>query len=278
MSNKRFFKNIQKGIKLNLQRLFINPYKSVNVSWLTLKYYKHLPPGEIRAHKLFNKSLYFYSATELLHGLKEIFIEHIYKQELCETPYIIDCGANIGMSVIYMKELYPKSQIIAFEPDEINYSLLEKNVASFDYSDITLFKEAIWKENTTLLFSNESSMGSKIEIGGSYKSKEVKAIRLKDYLIKEVDFLKIDIEGAEYEVLCDIADKLNMVKNMFLEYHGTFSQNSELVEMIQIVKNAGFNFYIKEAAPIYETPFFRVKNPNTCYDVQLNIFCFRNKI
>ena len=63
---------------------------------------------------------------------------------------------------------------------------------------------------------------------------------------------------------------------MFLEYHGTFYQNKELVKMINIVSNAGFNFYIKEAASIYETPFSRTKNPHTDYDVQLNIFCFRN--
>ena len=117
MSKNTFFKNITNGVKLNVKRLFANPYKSVNVTWFTLKYYKHLPSGKIRTHELFGKPLFFYSATELLHGLKEIFIENIYKQTLREKPYIIDCGANIGMSVIYMKQLYPQAEIIAFEPD-----------------------------------------------------------------------------------------------------------------------------------------------------------------
>jgi FkbM family methyltransferase len=276
MASNSFFINIKNGIAINLKKIFANPYRAVNINWFTLKYYKHLPSGKIRSHLLFGKNLYFYSATELLHGLKEIFLDHIYKQELFDTPYIIDCGANIGMSIIYMKELYPTSHIIAFEPDETNYSLLEKNIASFGYSNVSLCKDAIWKENTTLSFSNESSMGSKIKIGESLNTKEVKAVRLKEFLTRNVDFLKIDIEGAEYEVLRDIACQLHFVKNMFLEYHGTFSQNNELVEMIQIVKNAGFNFYIKEAASIYETPFSRIKNPNTNYDIQLNIFCFRN--
>ena len=275
MLDKSFFKNLSKGVHKRISILFNNPYKEVNVNWIKLKYYKHLPPGKIRTHKLFNNSLYYYSSTELLHGLKEIFIDNIYKQKLSDKPYIIDCGANIGMSVIYLKQQFPQAEIIAFEPDETNFKLLNKNVESFNYSGVKLYKEAIWNENTTLLFSNESSMGSKIDLTNTSNTISVKAVRLKDFLSRKVDFLKIDIEGAEYVVLKDIAEDLHMVENMFLEYHGTFAQNNELVEMINIVNSAGFNFYIKEAASIYETPFNRSKNPNTPYDVQLNIFCFR---
>ena len=41
--------------------------------------------------------------------------------------------------------------------------------------------------------------------------------------------MKLDIEGAEYKVLKDIADNLGNVNNMFIEYHGTFDQNNELI-------------------------------------------------
>lgn len=277
MSGSSFFKNIVSGVQKKVSSYFTNPYKDVNINWFKLKYYKHLPPGKIRAHLLFGHSLYFYSAPELLHGLKEIFLENIYLQDLPAEPYILDCGANIGMSVIYLKKLFPAAEIVAFEPDETNFTLLEKNIDSFGYSGVSLRKEAVWKENTTLLFSNESSMGSKVEFNNTASTKKVSAVRLKDFMTRKVDFLKIDIEGAEYAVLIDIASELHRVNNMFLEYHGTFSQNNELVKMINIVSDAGFSFYIKEAASIYPTPFKRQKNPNTPYDVQLNIFCFRNK-
>ena len=119
-------------------------------------------------------------------------------------------------------------------------------------------------------------MSSKIQFENSTSSKEVKALRLKDFLNRPVDFLKIDIEGAEYTVLKDIADDLPMVNNMFLEYHGDFNQNDELLHIIGIIKAAGFNFYIKEAATVYATPFYRKAQRMASYDVQLNIFCFRN--
>ena len=102
MSNKGFFTNITTGIQKRVNGLLANPFKEVNINWFTLKYYKHLPPGKIRSHQLFNKSLYFYSATELLHGLQEIFIDKIYKQQLSDKPFIIDCGANIGMSRYFL--------------------------------------------------------------------------------------------------------------------------------------------------------------------------------
>jgi FkbM family methyltransferase len=277
MPDRSFFKNITRGLQKKLRVLTTNPYKEVNVNWFTIKYYKHLLPGKIRVHKLFDKSLYFYSSTELLHGLKEIFIDKIYRQELSKTPYIIDCGANIGMSIIYMKEHFPQAEIIAFEPDETNFDLLTRNINSFGYSGVSLFKEAVWNENTTLPFSNDSTMGSRIEMDNTARTKSVKAKRLKDILNRDVDFLKIDIEGAENVVLNDIADNLNKVKNMFLEYHGTFDQNKELAGIINIISEAGFNYYIKEAAPLYDTPFYRTKNPGSPYDVQLNIFCFRNQ-
>lgn len=276
MSNNSLAINITAGIKKRFKTLFANPYRKVNVNWMSLKYYKHLPANKIRHHRLFGKPFYFYSAQELLHGLQEIFIDEIYKQQLTSNPFIIDCGANIGMSVIYMKQQYPEAEIIAFEPDEKNFELLTKNIMSFGYSNVKLLKKAVWNSNTDLYFSNESSMGSRIEKETSASTIEVSAVRLKDFIDRRIDFLKIDIEGAESTVLRDIAEKLHLVKNMFLEYHGTFQQNNELVEIVNILNQAEFKFYIKEAASIYNNPFHRVKNPNTSYDVQLNIFCFRD--
>jgi FkbM family methyltransferase len=275
MPGNSFLQNISKGISLNLKRLSANPYKKINLNWFKIKYYKHLPAGKMKSHLLFGKTLYFTDSIQLVNGLKEIFIEEMYRQELKANPYIIDCGANIGLSVIYMKQQYPYAEIVAFEPDETNFQLLSKNVDSFGYGDVKLCKEAIWIDNTTLRFSSQGTMTSKIEMGAGAGTIEVKAIRLRNLLNREVDFLKIDIEGAEYKVLCDIADKLFLVKNMFLEYHGTFAQNKELTAVFKMISDAGFNYYIKEAATLFDYPFQRTKKSDIGYDVQLNIFCFR---
>lgn len=276
MADKFFFNRVLKGSKNKLKLLLLNPYRKVNLNWFTIKYYKHLSPGKIKTHDLFGKKLSYYDPIQLVNGLKEIFIDEFYRIQLPENAYIIDCGANIGLSVIYIKRNCPNSTIIAFEPDDLNYLLLERNVKSFCFSDVFIRNEAVWMSNTELQFSNTASMTSKIDRLNTLNSKTVKAIRLKDFLTRQIDFLKIDIEGAEYEVLKDISSELYLVKNMFIEYHGNFSQNAELVELFNIIGNSGFKFYIKEAAPLYLHPFFRTGTPEVGYDVQLNLFCFRD--
>lgn len=278
MQNNSFTQNVLDGFNNNRSKRFKQAYRSVNLSWLKIKILKHLPLGKIHNHNLFGRKVFFYSGPEFLHSMKEIFIEEIYKQALPDKPYIIDCGANIGLSVIYIKQLYPNATIKAFEPDDMNYDLLSKNINSFGYKDVSLKKEAVWINDGFLDFSSDGTMGSKIEsTGHSVNTKKVKAIRLKEEITKKIDFLKLDIEGAEFAVIKDIKDNLHNVRNLFLEYHGNFSQNNELVELLTIVHETGFKFYIKEAANVYSNPFItKNKKKDIVYDIQLNIFCFRN--
>src|SRR5438046_7498954 len=76
----------------------------------------------------------------------EIFKREIYRFTADhKAPFIIDCGANIGLSVIYFKRLYPESRIIAFEADSGVFQVLSQNMRSFALNDITLHNVAVWK-------------------------------------------------------------------------------------------------------------------------------------
>lgn len=249
-------------------------YSQAGISWLKLQQIKFQLNKNARSIKLFGGTVHFTTPLEFLHGIREIFIDGIYKQSLRPNPYILDCGANIGLSIIYMKQLYPEARIIGFEPDERNFGLLQRNIESLGYQNVSVRREAVWIENTELQFADTGSMSSRIEQTDSGKTKPVKAIRLKELLTEPVDFLKLDIEGAEYEVLKDIKDELSVIKNMFLEYHGDFNQAGELSEIFNWLTEHGFSYYIKEASNVYHTPFERGRRVSG-YDVQLNIFCFR---
>jgi FkbM family methyltransferase len=270
-----FYKNLFNGINLRIKKSFNNPYKDVNINWFSLKYLKHIPDDKIHSHKLLQHETFFYGGSEYLHGLKEIFLEGVYNQKLPENAYILDCGAHIGLSVIYLKNKCPSANIVCFEPDAKNFDLLQRNISSHQLKNVEAKEEAVWVENTSLNFIQDGNMGSKIGEANSSHSVTVKATRLKDYLNKKVDFLKMDIEGAEYEVLKDIAESLENVSKIFIEYHGTFGQNNELLEILDLVSKAGFKFYIKEAASVYNQPFLP-KTSSGEYDLQLNMFCFKN--
>lgn len=276
MQSNSFVANLSKGVQGRIHTALNRDLKKAGLNWFKIKLLKHYSKGKLRQHELRGKKLVYNSPQDFLHGLKEIFIEEVYHIDLPPQAYVLDCGANIGLSVIYIKEKFPDANIIAFEPDTNNYALLQQNVQAFGLQHVQLEEKAVWVATTELLFESEGNMGSRIGKGESGGGKKTKAVRLRDYISKKVDFLKMDIEGAEYEVMKDIADQLHLVDQMFVEYHGKFSQNKELLEMLQVISNAGFSFYIKEAASVYDHPFkFRQLQSQRQYDVQLNIFCVR---
>ena len=105
----------------------------------------------------------------------------------------------------------------------------------------------------------------------------MKCIRLKKLLFEQhVDFLKMDIEGAEYKVVHDCATELQNVQNFFLEYHGKANETYKISELLEILKDAGFCVYIKTADDRIKSPFTTKTLADYPYDVQLNIFAYRS--
>jgi FkbM family methyltransferase len=274
--NDSFLGNVVRGVQGRLKGLSAGNHKKAGLNWYKVKYLKHLPSGKEQVYHFADHKIYFKNGPELLHSLKEIFVDEIYNIQFHKPdPYIIDCGANIGLSVLYQLSRYPGARIIAFEPDRNNFVHLEQNIRPKGSSKVSLLNEAVWKEDTILHFLAEGNMGSKISQEITQNSTiEVKAARLKNLLVEKIDFLKLDIEGAEYEVIKDCTDNLHMADHLFVEFHGYFTRMNELNEILQIIEKNGFAFYIREADTVYPTPFSRgSKKPQ--YDLQLNIFCFK---
>ena len=268
-----------KGVIKKTKGTFDNPYKKIGLNWMQVRALKNPKNTLIKETPFLNGRISYKNQPEFFHGIEEIFLNEIYQTNFGEVqaPYIIDCGANIGLSVIYFKTTYPKAQILAFEPDAFNFELLSKNVASMKLTGVTLKDQAVWIKADTLQFVSEGSVSSQLQSlnnSVSTNTTMVTAVRLKELLTEKVHLLKLDIEGAEYEVMKDIEDKLYLIDNIFLEYHGTFKENEKLEELLRIVRKNKFAYYIKEASTVYINPFNRVTNSSQ-YDVQLNIFCFR---
>jgi adenylosuccinate synthase len=86
----------------------------------------------------------------------------------------------------------------------------------------------------------------------------------------EVDLLKIDIEGAEYEVLKDCANSLSNVKNIFVEYHSWNSSTQKLSEILEVLEMNNFRYYIEDLSKRKQPFINHAKEKNM--DLQLNIF------
>jgi FkbM family methyltransferase len=244
---------------------------------LTKNELSRLQSGENYSTVLFDKPINTTDSFWYLHSLNEIFVEEVYRfSPATETPYILDCGANIGLSVIYFKRLFPKAKIVAFEPDVQIGGLLKRNLQTFGYADVLMENKAVWTAETVLNFSANGGVSGRIseEPRGQGNVVSVPAVRLRDYLTEQIDFLKIDIEGPEVAVLKDCADLLHNVQHLFVEYHSDPAKEQELDQLLSILKTAGFRVYIKEAWNNLPLPFMN-KNYRPFFDLQLNIFAYR---
>lgn len=224
---------------------------------------------------LFDKDIEFVDACTYLGGYEHIFIKEIYCFNIDKkTPYILDCGSNIGLSLLYFKKLYPESCIVGFEPDPAIYKTLRNNVRSFRCSNIDLINKAVWINNGSIEFQIEGGFSGRIPKEGDItRLIRIPCIRLKDFLDREVDFLKIDIEGAEFEVLLDCKDRLVNVKNLFVEYHSHKSEKQNLHTLLEIISESGFRYHIHEAFT-RKKPFVD-RELMLGMDLQLDIFAYR---
>src|SRR5436190_8516480 len=255
----------------------------IQKNYLTAEELSRLKTRELTTSTLMGKTVHMTDSFWYLHSLKEIFVEETYRfRATTPTPYILDCGANIGLSAIYFKRLYPRAKVVAFEPDPHIGGLLRSNLSTFGFSDVVIENKAIWREETVLKFAAAGSLGGKIEeSNGSEKATaktsliSVPAVNLKLLLRDQVDFLKMDIEGAEVEVLESCSENLGNVQNLFVEYHSTAKSEQRLDVLLGILKKAGFRVYIKEAWNNLPFPFLRT-DYNPCYDLQLNVFAYRH--
>lgn len=267
--------NILQGIRKNLNGQALDA-RFAPIPWFTGKIIKHEDDTTLKLRNLGPISVLYKRPYELLKTYDEIFVCEIYRFNTTSTnPVIIDCGANIGISSLYFKTVYPGATLIAFEPDQSLADIFEKNMAQNSMSNYTLHRAAVWTENGTISFDNKGSEASSIDITGN-SSFKVPTVKLGAILAGQthIDLLKIDIEGAEYPVVQDIENELHKVEHLFIEYHGLATETYKLETILRIVSNAGFKTYIKMAADNLDMPFYQ-KQTGTIYDVQLNIFCYR---
>ena len=88
--------------------------------------------------------VYYRNEKEFDRICKEIFVNEEYRFESKEeSPYIIDCGSHIGLSILYFKYLYSKAKILGFEPNFENYKILQKNIKRNNLTGVKVINTAL---------------------------------------------------------------------------------------------------------------------------------------
>jgi FkbM family methyltransferase len=125
---------------------------------------------------------------------------------------------------------------------------LKKNISKNNLEKITFYNYAAGQtERNTILYSNnygETTATLIKPIHSINQTSEVILKKLSSYITFEVDLLKIDTEGSEFEILQDLIDnnKLDLVKNFIIEFHDLPSNEEKMHEILKLMSLAGFSF------------------------------------
>jgi len=165
--------------------------------------------------------------TSDLPTLQKVWRDHEYAIRLKTEPkFIIDAGANIGIASIYFATKFPNARVIAIEPEEGNFALLERNTKP--YANISSIKAALWKESGEVSLIDPGHGPWSFQTRGDAKDSvpRVEAITIRDiqqkFSARQIDIFKIDIEGAEKEIFENAEPWIDQVGVIMAETHDRF--------------------------------------------------------
>ncbi len=181
-----------------------------------------------------------------------IFDEYLKnKIDIQNKDIIIDIGGHVGLFALYASQFCKKGQIYSFEPVIENYNLFLKNVENNNLTNIKVFNTAVSKSDGKInLFLNSDQAAHSI-FTKSDLFKEVNSITLQKIFeennIKNCDLLKIDCEGAEYEILENLPIKyFTKIQKIIIECHFVKTKKDLFNKLKISLKQQNFELVEKE--------------------------------
>ncbi|MDQ1025098.1 FkbM family methyltransferase [Streptomyces umbrinus] len=208
--------------------------------------------------------VYTQSAIEAEYMYDEIFRQGCYDGlDLGDAPTVFDIGGNIGMFVLYIKSKYPDAEVDSFEPMPNNIELFQKNIELHGLSKVTLHETALGSSPESgvefsffpLLPANstrypEIKEGPKAQMAAQHQDLAeefytaeqvtVDVERLAAFLPedRDIDLLKVDVEGAEADVLLGIdASQWPRIRQAVVE---VADLDGQLERVCEILRGNGF--------------------------------------
>ena len=187
-----------------------------------------------------------------LNGIYEEDETRLIKKTVKKGDVVIDIGANIGYYTLIMaRNVGKKGKVYAFEPDPENFSLLKKNIKKNGYQNAVLVQKAVSDKNGEIsLFLSDSNTGDHriVDTKDGRNSVKVEMISIDDFLNDvKINFIKMDIQGAEYFALKGMKETLKKSNNvkMFTEFwpSGLREFGIRPGKYIDLLTEYGFNLF-----------------------------------
>ena len=232
--------------------------------WIVLKRFLRrfrFLPLNYEKHRLLGHTIEFDNFGDFYWTFVEVFVdEDYYFVAHNAQPEVFDCGGNIGVTTLYLKYLYPDARVTIFEPLENNLVYLRKKIAGL--SGVRLVEKAVGNTKGSLkIFGDrraatiqEGLIAKQNKREDEYAGKEtsIEIDKASTYLDDvPLDLLKLDIEGAEGDVLEDLEDagKLGQVKQIAMEYHRYSFEENRLSRIIELLERHRFDVFCQGDFP-----------------------------
>jgi len=191
----------------------------------------------------------------LLQTFKEIFMSECYlsglEHDIPPDSTVIDIGANAGYFTLFIASLCPCAKLFSFEPVPVNYAQLKRNRDLNSTRKIKCFPQAVAGHTgvINLTFDPSDSFTTSATMFASEKeagkSLAVPCVTLQQLMdengIGKCDLLKMDCEGAEYDILYNCsADYLQRIDQIAMEVHCGQKENQNIETMESFLRKQGF--------------------------------------
>ncbi|RYM33916.1 FkbM family methyltransferase [Brumimicrobium glaciale] len=252
----RLINSVPKGLKHSYE--FIRWLKSQNISFIKKN-------GLIQFDFPIEKTNYSFSIEETSSDsdvFKQIILEEEYKhvRELMlkhkiEVLNVIDGGANVGYTSIYLSHFYPDATILALEPNKNTFKRLTHNIDSNELKkNVSCIQKGLWSKDTYLKadysFRDKQDWSFRLEETNNEAEKLFETISVESLIEthkwETIDLFKIDIEGGEKELFQneDELKWLDKVKVFAIEIHDEFHCREDIEAILK--KNNFTLFYSGE--------------------------------
>lgn len=195
--------------------------------------------------------VYIRARTSDEYTFQQIFVQQEYEFDAEKKPvYLLDAGANTGLAAVYFSARYPGTKITCLEPEPGNFTVLKKNIAA--WPEITAVQAGLWNKSGYLKIVDQGldNWGFTVVETDSNDPNGILAYSIKDLSAKlsvpSYDWIKMDIEGSEKEVLDapDSAEWLSQCTMLVIELHDRMKPGTS-ASLFNAVSNRKYAFDVK---------------------------------
>ena len=184
--------------------------------------------------------------------------DYLRHYNLKKGDIVVDAGANIGViTVIFSKKVGDTGKIIAIEPEEENLRLLEMNIKKHSLKNVIVIKKGLYckkdKKLLTLHSSGDHTLYDKFMREGEKVAIEVDTLDnlLKELKIEKVDFIKMDIEGAEIDAIKGMEKTLLKKPKLVIAAYHLHDGEPTYKVLAPYLRELGYNIKIGPKGFIY---------------------------